>query len=95
MNADDTVDKVASHFWPRDGPRDYFPVSTYGNGNCLPRSLAHIFLGDENRHKEVHVRITFVAVLKANEFLNNLIYPEVPQKVLKTEQQAMPIILEC
>ena len=24
MNADDTVDKVASHFWPRDGLRDYF-----------------------------------------------------------------------
>ena len=72
MNADDTVDKVASHFWPRDGPRDYFPVSTYGDGNCLPRSLAHLFLGDENCHKEVCVRITFVAVLKANEFLNSL-----------------------
>ena len=72
MNADDTVDKVASHFWPRDGPRDYFPVSTYGDGNCLPRSLAHLFLGDENCHKEVRVRITFVAVLKANEFLNSL-----------------------
>ena len=36
MNADDTIDKIASHFWPRDGPRDYFPVSTYGDGNCLP-----------------------------------------------------------
>ena len=72
MNTDDTVDKVASHFWPGDGPRDYFPVSTYGDGNCLPRSLAHLFLGDENRHKEVRVRITFVAVLKANKFLNSL-----------------------
>ena len=36
MNVDDTVDTIASNFWPRDGPRDYFPVSTYGNGNCLP-----------------------------------------------------------
>ena len=54
------------------GPRDYFPVSTYGNGNCLPRSLAHLFLGDENCHKEVCVHITFVAVLKANEFVNSL-----------------------
>ena len=72
MNADDTVDKIASHFRPRDGPRDYFPVSTYGNGNCLPRSLAHLLLGDENRHKEVRVHITFVAVLKASEFLNSL-----------------------
>ena len=26
MNADDTIDEIASHFWPRDGPRDYFPV---------------------------------------------------------------------
>ena len=69
MNADDTV---ASHFWPRDGQRDYFPVSTYGNGNCLPRSLAHLFLGDKNRHKEVRVRIIFVAILKANKFLNSL-----------------------
>ena len=72
MNVDDTIDKIASNFWPRDGPRDYFPVSTYGNGNCLPRSLAHLFLGDENHHKEIRVRITFVGVLKANEFVNSL-----------------------
>ena len=71
MNADDTIDEIASHFWPRDGPRDYFPVSTYGDGNCLPRSLAHLLLGDENRHKEVRVRITFIAVLKANEFVKS------------------------
>ena len=60
VNADDTIDKIASHFWPRDGLRDYFPVSTYGDGNCLPRSLAHLMLGDENCHKEVCVPITFV-----------------------------------
>ena len=72
MNADDTIDEIASHFLPRDGPRDYFPVSTDGDGYCLPQSLAHLFLGDENRHKEVRVCITFVAVLKANEFLKSL-----------------------
>ena len=36
MNADDTIDEIASHFWPRDDPRDYFPVSTYDDGNSLP-----------------------------------------------------------
>ena len=72
VNVDDTVDTVASNFWPRDGSRDYFPASTYGNVNCLPQSLAHLFLGDENHHKEVCVRITFIAVLKANKFLNSL-----------------------
>ena len=29
-------------------------------------------LCNENRHKEVHVRITFVTVLKANEFVKSL-----------------------
>ena len=72
MNADDTIDEIASRFWPRDGPRDYFPVSTYGDGNCLPRSLAHLMLGDENHHKEVRVCITFIAVLKANKFVKSL-----------------------
>ena len=72
MKAGDTVGTISSNFWPRDGPRDYFLVLTYGNGNCLPQSLAHLFLGDENCHKEVCVCITFVVVLKANKFLNSL-----------------------
>ena len=63
MNAEMTLlTKLQAIFVPRDGPRDYFPVSTYGfismvdkqdTLNYLPRSLAHLFLGDENRHKEV------------------------------------------
>ena len=72
INADDSIDEIASCFWPRDGPRDYFPVSTYGDGNCLPQSLAHLLLGDGNCHKEVCVHITFIAVLKANKFVNSL-----------------------
>ena len=37
MEEEDNVNKVARFFWPRDGPKDYFPIKTGGDGNCLPR----------------------------------------------------------
>ena len=69
MEEEDNMDEVARFFWPRDGPKEYFPIKTGGDGNCLPRAFAHIFLSSENRHKEFRVRITFAAVRKADDFI--------------------------
>ena len=70
LHDNDIIDTIAQHFYPRkDGPKDYMPVETCGDGNCGYRALAHVLLSDESWHHEVHVRITFVAVLKAESFL--------------------------
>ena len=47
------------------------PVETCGDGNCGYRALAHVLLSDESWHREVRVRITFIAVLKAESFLSH------------------------
>ena len=67
----DKVDDTAKGFLPRDAPNGYYPVKTGSDGNCGPRALANALLRDEDRYQEVRVRITFVAVLKEELFLNN------------------------
>ena len=72
LDDDDIIDTIAKHFYPRkDGPKDYMPVETCGDGNCGYRALAHVLLSDESWHHEVRVWITFVAVLKAESFLSH------------------------
>ena len=72
LDDDDIIDTIAQHFYPRkDCPKDYMPVETCGDGNCGYRALAHVLLSDESWHHEVCVRITFVAVLKAESFLSH------------------------
>ena len=72
LDDDDIIDTIAQHFYPRkDGPKDYMPVETCGDGNCGYRALAHVLLSDESWHHEVCVWITFVAVLKAESFLSH------------------------
>ena len=36
MVSEDMVDEIALYFYPYDGPKGYYPVMTYGDGNCLP-----------------------------------------------------------
>ena len=70
----DIVDTIAKHFYPdKDGPSNYLPVETIGNGNCEYRVLAHVLLSDQNRHHEVRVRITFEAVINEESFLQHAI----------------------
>ena len=69
--ARDKVDDTAKKILPRDAPNGYYPVRTGSDGNCGPRAFANALLRDEKRYHEVRVRITFVAVLKEELFLNN------------------------
>ena len=59
------------HFYPKDGPKDFYPIKTKGDGNCLANALAHLLLGDEGRNDEVRVRATFISVLRDNDFLDH------------------------
>ena len=70
----DIVDTIAKHFFPdKDGPSNYLPVETIGDGNCGYRALAHVLLSDQNRHHEVRVRITFEAIINEESFLQHAI----------------------
>ena len=52
MEEFDVIDNIAWHFYPRkDGPKNYVPVETIGDGNCGFRALAHVLLSDEARHR--------------------------------------------
>ena len=44
------VDDIASNFYPEDGPKNMFPVQTYGDGNCFPRAISKLVFGEESRH---------------------------------------------
>ena len=49
LNDDDIINTIAQHFYPRkDGPKDYMPMETCGDGNCGYRALAHVLLSDES-----------------------------------------------
>ena len=41
-----------------------------GNGNCLYRSVVHLAFGDEERHKEVRVRVTVDAVKNKHLYID-------------------------
>ena len=70
-DVNDVICDTAQEYWPRDGPKNMVPIRTIGDGNCCPRAIAHLFLGDQNRHLEVRVRITFTAILQEESFLDH------------------------
>ena len=47
------IDKLALHSLPEDFPKDYVPIYTTGDGNCLPRALSLALFGVEHYHKEL------------------------------------------
>ena len=72
LDDDDIIDTIAQHFYPRkDWPKGYLRMETCGDGNCGYRALAHVLLSDKSWHREVRVRITFIAVLQGESFLSH------------------------
>ena len=57
MGPQDEIDFVAENFYPHDGPRNVFPIQTYGDGNCFPRALSKLMTGTEDNHLEMCFRI--------------------------------------
>ena len=71
MDTNDVIDPIAMHSYPKDEPKDFYPIKTKGDGNCLANALAHLLLGDKDRNDEVLVRVTFISVLGDNDFLDH------------------------
>ena len=71
METNNAIDEIVIHFFPKDGPKDVYPVQTTRDGNCLANALAHLLLGKERMNVEIHVRATFIAVLRDSDFLNH------------------------
>ena len=55
MAEEDIIDTIALKFWPMDGPRNHVPIETFGEGNCGPRALAHLLLGNQSHYREVRI----------------------------------------
>ena len=71
MTNEDIIDTIALKFWPKDGPRNHVAIETFGEGNCGPRALAHLLLGDQSRYWEVRVRTTFTGIMQEPHFLQH------------------------
>ena len=71
MEKYDVIDEIAMHFYPKNGPKDCYPIKTKADGSCLANALAHLLLGDEGRNYEIRVGATFTAVLRDNDFLDH------------------------
>ena len=71
FTAADTVDPVASWFYPPDGPVGFFPIIMGSDGNCMPRALSHLFFGNEDHHYEVRCRIIEAGVLNEDELITH------------------------
>ena len=65
------VDDIASNFYPEDGPKNMFPVQTYGDGNCFPRAISKLVFGEESKHEEICARIIISGVKNENYFTSN------------------------
>ena len=65
-----TVDEVATISLPCDHPRNFIPVYTVCDSNCLPQGLCCAF-GNDCRHVELRARIVIKGVLNKNRYLDN------------------------
>lgn len=52
---------AAQALFPSDGLTGFDPIETYGDGNCLFRSMSRILCGNEDMHVELRVgKITVI-----------------------------------
>ena len=71
LSSADEICRVALHFLPKDGPKDFVPVKTIGDGSCFPRALSHAVFGTQARHREMRIRLIYEAVTNSNRYLNS------------------------
>ncbi|XP_070207423.1 uncharacterized protein [Littorina saxatilis] len=55
----ETVDKIALDLLPSHAPDRHVPVTVFGDGNCLPRSLSLLAYGHSENFVEMRVRLVF------------------------------------
>ena len=66
----DRIDKTAKFLYPDDAPTGLEPIVTFGDGSCLPRAVARCVFGDEEKFREIRVRIIVDAVLNSSHYLD-------------------------
>ena len=69
--AADSIDTVAQHKIPSDGPRHLTAVATKGDGNCLCRAVCKGYFNDDSKHVELRVRIVMEGVLNKEKYLSD------------------------
>lgn len=65
-----TVDKDSFAMLPSVATEGFLPVTTYADGNCLPRALSTIICGSESLHEEIRVRLTAELVAKQSLYID-------------------------
>ena len=66
----DFIDAVAQSSLPDELKSSYDAVWVLGDGNCLPRSLSHAYIGDDHMHIELRARIALEGIVNKERYLN-------------------------
>ena len=67
------IDEVAWNFFPSDGPKDMYPIQTYGDCNCFPHAISKLVFGEETSHYEIHARIIVAGIVNENKLTRDSI----------------------
>ena len=65
------VDAISVGLYPHDAPPGCTPISVYGDGNCLTRTLSVIAYGNERKHEEIRARLCVEGVVNKQYYLDN------------------------
>ena len=64
-------DEVSMSLYPSDAPKGGKPLSVYGDGNCLTRTISVISCGNETKHEEIRARLCVEGVIHKEFYLDN------------------------
>ena len=73
LHACHKIDEVAWNFFPSDGPKDMYPIQTYGDGNCFPCAISKLVFGEETFHYEIHARIIVAGIVNEDKLTRDYI----------------------
>ena len=66
----DRVCFIAKHHFPNDGPFNFLPIYTTGDGSCFAHALSHAVFGTQERHVEIRIRLIYEAVKNMDKYLD-------------------------
>lgn len=66
----DRLDDTSVKFLSPDILKNWYPVQTGTDGNCMMRSISRVMFGTEKRYKEVRIRLAIEAMVHESRYLS-------------------------